>query len=126
MSAYSKQQGDPAEIKEQKRLQLKDRQFRLQMLMNEESKRFESELKDLRINGVDKSRTLDSLKHQIDSIKSAREDDRKRLAEEKMYQHWRQNNPEIREIESKRMIWVLTFLSAKIICIVTSQQNEIS
>ena len=126
MSAYSKQQGDPAEIKEQKRLQLKDRQFRLQMLMNEESKRFESELKDLRINGVDKSRTLDSLKHQIDSIKSAREEDRKRLAEEKMYQHWRQNNPEIREIESKRMIWVLTFLSAKIICIVTSQQNEIS
>ena len=104
MSAYSKQQGDPAEIKEQKRLQLKDRQFRLQMLMNEESKRFESELKDLRINGVDKSRTLDSLKHQIDSIKSAREEDRKRLAEEKMYQHWRQNNPEIREIESKRMI----------------------
>jgi len=126
MSAYSKQQGDPVEIKEQKRLQLKDRQFRLQMLMNEESKRFESELKDLRINGVDKSRTLDSLKHQIDSIKSAREEDRKRLAEEKMYQHWRQNNPEIREIESKRMIWVLTFLSAKIICIVTSQQNEIS
>ncbi len=104
MSAYSKQQGDPVEIKEQKRLQLKDRQFRLQMLMNEESKRFESELKDLRINGVDKSRTLDSLKHQIDSIKSAREEDRKRLAEEKMYQHWRQNNPEIREIESKRMI----------------------
>lgn len=103
MSAYSRIQSDPEEVKEQKRSQLKDRQYRLQLLMSEDSKRFEAELKDLRINGVDKSKTLDSLKYQIDSIKSAREEDRKRLAEEKMYQHWRENNPEIREIESKRM-----------------------
>lgn len=109
MNAYSRIQGDPEEVKEQKRVQLKDRQYRLQLLMSEDSKRFEAELKDLRINGVDKSKTLDSLKYQIDSIKSAREEDRKRLAEEKMYQHWRENNPEIREIESKRMISNLLF-----------------
>jgi len=38
----------------------------------------------------------------MDSIKSAREEDRKKLAEEKLYQHWRENNPDIRQIESKR------------------------
>lgn len=103
MNAYSKIMDNSAAIKEQKAIKLKDRQLKLQELFREESNNFEKEMKDLRINGINNSKTLDSLKYKIDTIKSAREEDRKRLAEEKMYQHWRENNPDIREIESKQL-----------------------
>lgn len=46
--------------------------------------------------------SVDALKQRAENLRSAREDERKKLAEEKLYEHWRMNNPEIREIESKK------------------------
>ena len=47
--------------------------------------------------------TVDALKQRADTLRSAREDERKKLAQEKLYEHWRLNNPELREIESKKL-----------------------
>lgn len=102
MNAYSKQQEESDEQKEQRIKSVKDRQHKLKNLITSESLKYEQELKELRISGKDNSNTLDSLKNRIDMIKSAREEDRKRLAEEKLYQSWRENNPEIRQLESKQ------------------------
>ncbi len=102
MRAYSSRQEKPEDLREMKSIQLKDRQYKLQALLRDESSKFAQEAKELRVNGVENSKTLDALKHRMDSIKSAREEDRKKLAEEKLYQHWRENNPDIRQIESKR------------------------
>lgn len=104
MRAYSSRQAQPEQIREQKKQLLKDRQFKLQTLLRDDAKKMEQEAKEMRINGIDNSKTLESLKYKIDSIKSAREEDRKKLAEEKLYQHWRENNPDIRHIESKRKL----------------------
>jgi len=102
MRAYSSRQEKPEDLREMKSIQLKDRQYKLQALLRDESSKFAQEAKELRVNGVENSKTLDALKQRMDSIKSAREEDRKKLAEEKLYQHWRENNPDIRQIESKR------------------------
>lgn len=103
MNAYTRQQDDQQTARAQKKDILKDRQGKLQLLLKEDASKYEKELKELRINGPKNSKTLESLKYKIDNIKSAREDDRKRLAEEKLYQHWRENNPDIRQIESKQL-----------------------
>ena len=103
MNAYVKQQEETDEQKQQRIKSVKDRQFKLKNLFINDSQKYEQELKELRINGKDNVNTLDSLKHRIENIKSAREEDRKRLAEEKLYHAWRENNPEIRELQSKQL-----------------------
>ena len=102
MNAYSKQ-AEAEEARDEKLKSTKDRQFKLKLLLGEEASQYEKELKDIRLNGKEKSKTIDSLKFRIDSIKSAREEDRKKLAEERLYQHWRENNPDLRQIESKQL-----------------------
>jgi len=109
MRAYSSRQQKPEDIREMKNQQLKERQYRLQTLLRDESSKYAQEAKELRVNGAENSKTFDALKQRMDSIKSAREEDRKRLVEEKLYQHWRENNPDIREIESKRKITTFIF-----------------
>lgn len=103
MNAYMKQQDESDEQKQQRIQSVKDRQFKLKNLLMNDSLKYEQEVKELRVNGKENSNTLDVMKNRIDSIKSAREEDRKRLAEEKLYQRWRENNPEIRQIESKQL-----------------------
>lgn len=102
MNAYKSLLDESSNLREDRKRKINERKSKLQALFQQESSSYEKELKDLRINGVDNSKTIDTLKYKIDSIKSAREEDRKKLAEEKLYQHWRENNPDIREIESKR------------------------
>lgn len=104
MNAYSKKHDGSEAQRIEKNKKLKDRQHQLQTLFNIESKQYAEEAKNLRINGIDNSKNLESLKFKMDSIKSAREEDRKKLAEEKLYQHWRENNPDIREIESRQNV----------------------
>jgi hypothetical protein len=102
MQAYTKQL-DESDEKKQERLQwLRQRQSKLKDLIKHESESIENELKSLRINGRENSNTLDVLKHRAEALKSAREEDRKKLAEAKLYENWRINNPEIREIESRK------------------------
>jgi trichoplein keratin filament-binding protein len=102
MNAYSKQQQETEEQKKQRLKSVKDRQMRLKKLFFNDSSKYEQELKELRINGKDNSNTLESLKNKIEFIKTAKEEDRKRVAEERLYQMWRENNPDIRQIESKQ------------------------
>lgn len=103
MNAYSKQQDESEEQKQQRIQSLKARQFKLKNLFSNDLASYENELKDIRVNGKDNSNSADAIKNRIDNLKSAKEEDRKRLAEEKLYQAWRENNPEIRQIESKQL-----------------------
>lgn len=103
MNAYTRQAEQTQEKKEQKLMALKMRQFNLKNLIDAESKSFEQELKTVRINGKDNSNTVFALKERAQNLKSAREDDRKRLAEAKLYENWRSNNPELRALESRKL-----------------------
>ena len=102
MHAYTKQVEESEERKEQKRQALKQRQDSLKLLIQNERKAFEDELKSIRINGKENANTVYSLKLRAENLKSAREEDRKKVAEAKLYENWRQNNPEIRELEAKK------------------------
>jgi trichoplein keratin filament-binding protein len=102
MLAYTRQQEESDERKQERLTWLRDRQSKLKELLRNESLVTEVELKKLRTNGRDNSNTLDAMKSRAENLKSAREEDRKKLAEQKLYENWRINNPEIREIESKK------------------------
>jgi trichoplein keratin filament-binding protein len=102
MHAYTKQVEESEERKEQRRQALKQRQDSLKLLIQSERKSFEDELKSIRINGKENANTVYSLKLRAENLKSAREEDRKKVAEAKLYESWRQNNPEIRELEARK------------------------
>ena len=102
MLAYTRQQDESDEKKQERIKWIRDRQSKLKELLRNESMSIETELKNLRTNGRDNSNTLDVMKSRAENLKSAREEDRKKLAEQKLYENWRINNPEIREIESKK------------------------
>jgi trichoplein keratin filament-binding protein len=103
MNAYTRQMEKTNYQGEEKKIALQARQAKLKALLQKELSSFESELKGNRLNGKDNQSTLDSLKLKVDQIRSAKERDRKKLAEEKIYQLWRQNNPELRELESLQL-----------------------
>ena len=102
MVAFTKQSEESEEKKEERKRMVKQRQNSLKALLQNDSIKYEEELKNLRINGKDNSNTVYSLKLRAENLKSAREEDRKKLAQEKLYENWRVNNPEIRELESKK------------------------
>lgn len=103
MSALSKQAEQSELLKEEKKERLKQRQQRLGELFRFENEQLTNEMKQLRANGEVNSNTFDMMKSRIENIKSAREEDRKKIAQEKLYEHWRQNNPELRQLESKQL-----------------------
>ena len=41
---------------------------------------------------------LSQMKEKAEELKSARERERKEIAHEKLYHHWRENNPQIRKV----------------------------
>ena len=41
---------------------------------------------------------LSHMKARAEDLKGAREEERKKVAQEKLYQQWRVNNPEIRQV----------------------------
>ena len=102
MVAFTKQSEESEEKKEERKRMVKQRQNSIKALLKNDSIKYEEELKNLRINGKDNSNTVYSLKLRAENLKSAREEDRKKLAQEKLYENWRVNNPEIRELESKK------------------------
>ncbi|GFS01335.1 trichoplein keratin filament-binding protein-like [Elysia marginata] len=77
---------------------LKRRQDKLGRLFAEENKAYQTELKGLSRPGTSR---LEDMKARADDLKSAREEKRQKLAEEKLYQHWRENNPDLRKAESQ-------------------------
>ncbi|RUS79147.1 hypothetical protein EGW08_013094 [Elysia chlorotica] len=79
---------------------LKRRRDKLGRLLAEENQAFQDELKGL---SRPSTARLEDMKARADGLKSAREEKRQKLAEEKLYQHWRENNPELRKAESEML-----------------------
>ena len=119
MQAYTRQQEDSDEDRARR---LGERQSRLVQLLAAEAKHNEEELKRVRqerrlqsggnvgalaATGVALSsrpaNDLDVLRTRVDGLRQTRETERKRLADEKLYEQWRANNSDIRELESRRM-----------------------
>ncbi|XP_005108740.1 trichoplein keratin filament-binding protein [Aplysia californica] len=84
--------------KDVKASNLKRRRDKLANLIKEESKSYEAELRGLSKPNFER---LEEMRTKADGLKSAREEKRQKLAEEKLYEHWRQNNAELRKAESQ-------------------------
>ncbi|GAB1290039.1 Trichoplein keratin filament-binding protein [Apodemus speciosus] len=81
-------------MKEEKRKNLEVRRERLRELMLEEQDLLAAELDELRLS---MSLREQRLREQHRDLKSAREEQRKLIAEQLLYEHWRKNNPKLRE-----------------------------
>ena len=46
---------------------------------------------------------LSQMKQKAEDLKSARESERQEIAQEKLYQHWRENNPQIKQVNAHIM-----------------------
>ena len=82
---------------EQKKIRLEQRQEKLRQLFFQERELYEGELRDL---SGDK---WTSMKERTEGLKSQREQERKKVSEEKMHEHKRLNCRELRELQSKEM-----------------------
>ncbi|XP_061116186.1 trichoplein keratin filament-binding protein isoform X1 [Conger conger] len=89
MTAYNRER-----LKEEKRLNLEQRRERLRVLLQEERDQMETELRGLIPDS--KAEQLEK----VEGLKSARELRRKKLAEELMREHWKKNDPDLRQVES--------------------------
>lgn len=85
-------------MKEEKRKNLEVRRDRLRKLMLEEQDLLATELEELRLS---MSLREQRLRDQHRDLKSAREEQRKLIAEQLLYEHWRKNNPKLREVRTK-------------------------
>ncbi|XP_070760888.1 trichoplein keratin filament-binding protein [Enoplosus armatus] len=92
MSAYHKQRQ-----KEEKKASLEQRRNRLRAMLQEEQDRLEAELREL---VPDRSTLASQLVQKTDELRTAREERKKKLAQELLREHWKKNNPELREVES--------------------------
>lgn len=72
----------------------------MSQMLRDERDQYEAELR-----GLSKGNHLrmEDMRDRAENLRSAREEKRKNLAEEKLYEHWRQNNPDLRKIESEMM-----------------------
>ncbi|KAJ8005958.1 hypothetical protein DPEC_G00123280 [Dallia pectoralis] len=92
MSAYHKER-----LEEEKKVSLEKRRERLGILLQEERDQLEAELRDV---VPDRSTLTRQLVEKTEVLRSAREERRKRLAEELLKEHWKTNHPELRKVES--------------------------
>uniref|UniRef100_A0A8C5LM84 Trichoplein keratin filament-binding protein n=1 Tax=Leptobrachium leishanense TaxID=445787 RepID=A0A8C5LM84_9ANUR len=83
--------------KEEKKKNLERRREQLRKLLQEERDLLEAELQELHQN---KEPALREMREKTEELKSAREERRKKLAEELLYDRWKQNNVKLREVES--------------------------
>lgn len=79
---------------------LKRRRDKLASLFKEENAVFTAKLRGL---SVPNSSRLEEMKMRADDLKSAREEKRQKLAQDKLYEHWRENNLELRKAESEML-----------------------
>lgn len=92
MMAYHKQR-----LEEEKRASLEQRRDRLRAMLQEEQNRLEAELREVVPDG---STVASQLAQKTEELRTAREERRRRLADELLKEHWRKNNPDLREVES--------------------------
>ncbi|KAM9392708.1 trichoplein keratin filament-binding protein isoform 2-T2 [Pholidichthys leucotaenia] len=91
MSAYHRQR-----LEEEKKANLEQRRNRLRAMLQEEQERLEAELHEV----VSDSTLASRLVQQSEELRTAREERRKKLAQELLREHWKRNNPNLRELES--------------------------
>ncbi|XP_077895055.1 trichoplein keratin filament-binding protein isoform X3 [Ictidomys tridecemlineatus] len=91
MHAYQREK-----MKEEKRKSLEARRDRLRQLMLEEQDLLVRELEELRLSMNLRERRI---RERHGNLKSAQEEQRKLIAEQLLYEHWKKNNPKLREIE---------------------------
>ncbi|XP_028710618.1 trichoplein keratin filament-binding protein [Peromyscus leucopus] len=91
MHAYQREK-----LREEKRMSLEVRRERLRQLVLEEQDLLAAELEELRLSMSLRERRI---REQHRDLKSAREEQRKLIAEQLLYEHWKKNNPKLREIE---------------------------
>eukprot|EP00731_Ephydatia_muelleri_P023219 Em0015g802a len=82
---------------EQKKIRLEQRQEKLRQLFFQETELYEAELREL------SSDKWTSMKERAEGLKSQREQERKKVSEEKLHEHKRLNCRELRELQSKEM-----------------------
>ncbi|KAM7391905.1 hypothetical protein PAMP_022552 [Pampus punctatissimus] len=92
MSAYYRQR-----LKEEKRVNLEQRRNRLRLMLEEEQNRLEAELREM---VPDRSTLASQLLQKTEELRSAREEKRKKVAQELLREHWKKNNSELRKVES--------------------------
>jgi len=92
MHAYQREK-----MQEETRKQLEGRRDRLRQLLLEEQDLLARELEASRLS-VDLQEGR--IRERCGNLKSAREEQRKLIAEQLLYEHWKKNNPKLREIES--------------------------
>lgn len=95
VQTYSKNKKD-----EEKRRNLERRRVKLSQMLKMERNLYEAELKGY---SNDNYTRLEEMKDRAGTLRSAREEKRRNIAQEKLYEHWRQNNPDIRQIESEQL-----------------------
>ncbi|KAM9858297.1 trichoplein keratin filament-binding protein [Aulostomus maculatus] len=91
MSAYHHQRQE-----KEKTANLEQRRNRLRIMLEEELNRFEAELKAL---VPDRSTLASQMAQQVEALRSAREEMRKKVAQDLLKEHWKLNNPELRQLE---------------------------
>eukprot|EP00111_Clytia_hemisphaerica_P021086 TCONS_00062134-protein len=88
------------ESKESSLNNLEYRRDKLRSLIYSEDEKYRKEIQSLRGNRYS---STEAMQEKLDALAAAKETKRKKEADEKLYEHWRQNEPRLRELESKRI-----------------------
>ncbi|XP_072163647.1 trichoplein keratin filament-binding protein-like [Diadema setosum] len=83
--------------REMKAKELQGRRQRLRRMLTEERNAYEAELRGL---SGDNYQRLSEMKERSEGLKTSRETHRKQIADERLYDHWKRNNPDLRKLES--------------------------
>ena len=98
MDAFKKQSA-----RDEKRRNLESRKSKLLDLIVKEQDVYEQELRELNSPRSD----IGEMKDKCETLRSAREEKRQTLANAKMYEHFRVNNPDLREVSILVFVFLL-------------------
>nr|XP_039261787.1 trichoplein keratin filament-binding protein-like [Styela clava] len=93
MEAYSSR-----DEKNKKIENLHKRRQKLAKFLQDERDQLEAELRGLSVGNYSRIREM---KEKAEGLKSAREEKNRQIAQEKLYEHWQRNNPELRAVDSE-------------------------
>ncbi|CAF4362232.1 unnamed protein product [Rotaria sp. Silwood2] len=86
--------------KEEKLNHLEQRRNRLAAILEAEKNKFQNELASIRQSSRE---SVPDMKVRAESLRSAREKERQAVANEKLYEHWVTNDPDLRSIEQQKL-----------------------
>ncbi|XP_074700122.1 trichoplein keratin filament-binding protein isoform X2 [Strix aluco] len=78
---------------EEEEARLEERRERLRRLLGEEREALAAELRELRAGG--------GMRRRSEELRAGREERRRKVAEQLLYEHWKKNSTELREVESE-------------------------